>query len=55
MPGLTRAKHTLPKFVRQALKQRGLMQAFKDRPAYQQNDSIGWITRARYPTRSKNA
>lgn len=37
----------MPGFVRNALKARGLMAAFRERPAYQQNDYIGWINRAR--------
>ena len=37
-----------------ALLQRGLMEAYRSRPAYQQNDYIGWITRAkREETREK--
>lgn len=37
----------MPDFVSQALAARGLEQAYRDRPAYQQNDYIGWITRAK--------
>jgi uncharacterized protein YdeI (YjbR/CyaY-like superfamily) len=37
----------MPDFVREALVQHGLMQAYRRRPAYQQNDYIGWITRAK--------
>ena len=37
----------MPGFVRDALVQRGLMEAYRQRPAYQQNDYIGWITRAK--------
>jgi len=33
--------------VREALEARGLMEVYKRRPAYQQNDYIGWITRAK--------
>ena len=44
----------MPDFVSQALAARGLEQAYRDRPAYQQNDYIGWITRAkREETRDK--
>lgn len=39
----------MPGFVRSALKARGLMAAYRERPAYQQNDYIGWINRARRP------
>jgi uncharacterized protein YdeI (YjbR/CyaY-like superfamily) len=37
----------MPDFVREALDERGLMQAYMDRPPYQRSDYIGWITRAR--------
>lgn len=37
----------MPVFVRRSLKERGLMGAYRSRPAYQQNDYIGWITRAK--------
>jgi uncharacterized protein YdeI (YjbR/CyaY-like superfamily) len=39
----------MPLFVRRALLQRGLMDAYRDRPPYQRNDYIGWITRAKRP------
>ncbi len=37
----------MPTFVRQALQERGLMEAYRARPPYQQNDYIGWIMRAK--------
>ena len=37
----------MPGYVREALLDRGLMEAYRDRPPYQQNDYIGWITRAK--------
>ena len=37
----------MPDFVRSALEENGLMQAYRERPAYQQNDYIGWISRAK--------
>ena len=37
----------MPDFVKQSLEERGLWDAYKARPAYQQNDYIGWITRAK--------
>ena len=37
----------MPKFMRDALNERGLMNAYRARPPYQQNDYIGWITRAK--------
>ena len=44
---LKRPRYPVPDFVRMALKDRGLMNDYRDRPAYQQNDYIGWITRAK--------
>ncbi|AKJ28610.1 YdeI/OmpD-associated family protein [Caldimonas brevitalea] len=44
---LKRALHPMPGFVKQALEQRGLMKAYEERPPYQRNDYIGWITRAK--------
>lgn len=45
--GLKRPINPMPIFVKEALEQRGLMDAYHSRPAYQQNDYIGWITRAK--------
>ena len=42
-----RARHSMPDYVRDALNKRGLMDAYRARPAYQRNDYIGWITRAK--------
>ena len=51
---LKRARNPMPGFVRQELIARDLMADFENRPAYQQNDYIGWITRAkRQETRTK--
>jgi hypothetical protein len=36
----------MPDFIREALTEHGLLDAYSARPAYQQNDYIGWITRA---------
>lgn len=44
---LTRTRNPMPPSVRQALEEHRLMKAFGERPAYQQNDYLGWITRAR--------
>jgi len=44
---LTRAKNPMPAFVRNALNERGLMEAYRARPPYQQNDYLGWIIRAK--------
>ncbi len=42
-----RPRYDMPEFFRDALNQRGLMDAYLARPPYQQNDYIGWIQRAR--------
>lgn len=44
---LSRPIHQMPEFVKSALDDRGLLQAYQDRPPYQQNDYIGWINRAK--------
>lgn len=51
---LSRPRYPMPDFIEQALKKAQLMGAYKSRPPYQQNDYIGWITRAkRENTRQK--
>lgn len=51
---LTRTRHQMPDYIREALTERNLMDAYHERPDYQQNDYIGWITRAkRDETRQK--
>jgi len=51
---LKRSRHPMPDYVRLALEQWGLMDDYESRPAYQQNDYMGWITRAkRQQTREK--
>lgn len=51
---LKRARHPMPAFVRRALIEKGLMDAYRLRPPYQQNDYLGWIARAkREETRQK--
>lgn len=53
-PGLKRPRYPMPEFVLNALHERGLLAAYEARPAYQQNDYIGWISRAkRQATREK--
>ena len=47
MPGLKRARVPMPAFVRSALRERGLLEAYRARPDYQQNDYLAWITRAK--------
>jgi uncharacterized protein YdeI (YjbR/CyaY-like superfamily) len=44
---LKRARNPMPAFVAQALKERGLLAAFQERPPYQRNDYLGWIARAK--------
>lgn len=44
---LERPRHPIPDFVRDALKEEGLMDDYRARPAYQQNDYVGWINRAK--------
>ena len=44
----------MPTFVRTALVNSKLMEAYRSRPPYQQNDYLGWITRAKLePTRQR--
>jgi uncharacterized protein YdeI (YjbR/CyaY-like superfamily) len=45
----SRSRYPMPDFFREALEARGLMDAYRARPPYQQNDYIGWITRAKRP------
>lgn len=42
-----RPRYEMPDFFRDALNSRKLMDAYLARPPYQQNDYIGWITRAK--------
>jgi uncharacterized protein YdeI (YjbR/CyaY-like superfamily) len=44
---LKRPRQAMPKDVEAALNQAGLMQQYRKRPAYQQNDYLGWISRAK--------
>ena len=46
---LKRAWNEMPDDVRDALLARGLMDAYRARPPYQQNDYMGWIGRAKRP------
>lgn len=47
LSSLSRPIHPMPGFVKEALLERGLMEAYRSRPPYQQNDYIGWINRAK--------
>ena len=44
---LKREKYPMPDFIKEALRRENLLKAYEERPAYQQNDYIGWITRAK--------
>lgn len=49
-----RPRHPMPDDILAALGQHGSTDDYRARPAYQQNDYIGWITRAKTPaTRQK--
>ncbi|MDA0232627.1 MAG: YdeI/OmpD-associated family protein [Chloroflexi bacterium] len=51
---MQRPRYEMPPDVAGLLLERGLIEAYRRRPAYQQNDYIGWITRAkREATRNK--
>ena len=46
--------YPMPDDIRSLLDERGLKRAYDARPAYQQNDYVGWIGRAKRPeTRRK--
>jgi len=45
-----RPRYPMPDFIRDAINKRRLMDAYLARPSYQQNDYIGWITRAKLET-----
>ncbi|KQZ33278.1 hypothetical protein ASD50_00295 [Mesorhizobium sp. Root552] len=47
MTGLKRAINVMPQDVRALFDARGLAQAYAERPAYQRNDYLGWIARAK--------
>jgi uncharacterized protein YdeI (YjbR/CyaY-like superfamily) len=42
-----RPRYPMPNFMRDALKEHSLMDAYQARPPYQRNDYIGWIQRAK--------
>mgnify|MGYP001224219217 CR=1 FL=1 len=51
---LKREINPMPDDIRSLLDERGLTAAYNARPAYQQNDYLGWIARAKRPeTRQK--
>ncbi len=44
---LKRKRHPMPGYIKEALENSGLINDYRDRPAYQQNDYIGWIEQAK--------
>jgi uncharacterized protein YdeI (YjbR/CyaY-like superfamily) len=44
---LKRPRHKMPRFIRTALLKNNVMEAYRNRPPYQRNDYLGWITRAK--------
>ena len=46
---LSRPTQPMPSVVEDALAESGLMDAYRTRPDYQQNDYLGWINRAKRP------
>lgn len=42
-----RERHAMPDDVAAALEERGLTEAYAERPPYQRNDYVGWIGRAK--------
>lgn len=51
---MTRPIYEMPSFIAEALRENQLEEAYESRPPYQQNDYVGWITRATLePTRMK--
>lgn len=44
---LKRPVQPMPDFVRRALNERGLMEAYESRPPYQRNDYLAWINGAK--------
>ncbi len=49
-----RPRNPMPDDVLELLERRRLLSAYEERPAYQRNDYLGWIGRAKRPeTRAK--
>ncbi len=44
---LERPRQPMPDFIIKALRRRGRLRAYRNRPAYQQNDSLAWINKAK--------
>ncbi len=43
----TRPRYPMPDFIHDVLNKNNLMDVYRSRPSYQQNDYIGWIQRAK--------
>ena len=51
---MARPRHPMPDDIAEALDRHGVREDYDARPAYQRNDYLGWIGRARRPeTRTK--
>lgn len=46
---LKRSLNPMPEFVARALEETALRERFEQRPPYQRNDYLGWISRAKRP------
>lgn len=44
---LKRTVYPMPDYVERALRESNLLERYRARPPYQQNDYIGWITRGK--------
>ena len=44
---LKREKHLIPEYIKKALDENEVIADYEARPAYQQNDYVGWIERAK--------
>lgn len=49
LTSLSRPIQPMPDFVKDTLVEHQLLDAYKDRPPYQQNDYLSWINRAKRP------
>ena len=41
---MKRPIHEMPDWIKQAIAERGLAEKYRERPAYQQNDYVYWIS-----------
>ena len=54
MSGLKRPEQPMPADVDEALRREGVLDAYRERPAYQRNDYLSWIGQAQQDeTRAK--